>query len=152
MFDEWKNNNPGEKLRLVFLCDKYNYNEFTKQPYINSQGTVYKRASIISKIENLIDQYAWELDVENQIMLYLKKDNEAKVKPLPPGSWGAANEMNLVEKKTGKGKGKGKELEGNRMGNEPVGPSDTAGAGGAGIDSSAGRMSRKRSANQAGLS
>ena len=150
MFDEWKNNNPGEKLRLVFLCDKYSYNQFTKQPYINSQGTVYKQGSIISKIDNLVDQYAWEFDVENQIKLYLRKDKEAKARPLPSGSWGTANELNLVEKKTGKGKGK--ELEETQMGNESVGPSDTAGAGAVEIDSLAGRMSRKRSANQAGLS
>ena len=46
MFDEWRTNHPDENLRLVFLCDSFNFDQFTKQPYLTNKGLTVKSAAI----------------------------------------------------------------------------------------------------------
>jgi hypothetical protein len=72
IFNEFKNANPDAKLILVFLCDKFNYDGFTRQKYISSAGSVITQQSIIDALDEQVDQYAWELDVEKQKAEHLK--------------------------------------------------------------------------------
>lgn len=74
MFDEWRLANPGRKLRLVFLCDKFNFDDFKKQPYLTTGGTTLKIAADILALDNQFEQLSWELDVEKQLRAHLRGD------------------------------------------------------------------------------
>jgi hypothetical protein len=82
VFDAFKADNPGQKLFLVFLCDKYNYDAFTRQNYIGSDGRVIKRQSVIDRLDNQVAQYAWELDVGKQKAEYLEITKRISPEPV----------------------------------------------------------------------
>ena len=145
LFNDWKATNLQEKLRLVFLCDKYNFEEFRKQSYLNSEGKTYKRQADIEHVEQHFEQYAWELDVDEQLKQHqasLKR--VVKSKQTDFGAFGMGDELKpvtTISKGKGKGKGKGKEVSGPSAGALML-PSSS-------ISSSV--IRRKRPADQAGL-
>ena len=71
LFSEWRKNHPGEKLRLVFLCDRFNFDQFTKQPYLSKGGTTLKEKKRLNELNKSFEQYAWELDVNQQLAAHL---------------------------------------------------------------------------------
>lgn len=138
LFNNWKAVHPQEKLRLVFLCDKYNFDQFGKQNYLNSDGKTFKRHADITNIEQHVDQYAWELDVEDQLKQYQSSHRKVgKSKQLSFGAFGTGDELKAMAIKP---KGKGKEIA------DPLFDISTAPP-----SSSLMRSSRKRLAEQAGL-
>ena len=74
MFDDWQLANPGSKLRLVFVCDKFNFEDFKKQPYLTTGGTTLKIAADIQALDNVFEQLSWELDVEKQLCAHMRGD------------------------------------------------------------------------------
>jgi hypothetical protein len=72
IFEDWQNNNrllnpaatdlnEKRKVRLIFLCDSFNYPHFKKQNWLGAGGTSYKDLKKITECDALGDQYAWEL-------------------------------------------------------------------------------------------
>ena len=113
IFQDWQNDHPGEKLSLVFLCDSYNYEGFIKQPFLNQNGKTYKRQTEISNMNALVDQFAWELDVEVQ-----RKAHEDSQRKKRLGQKSAGPSRNISDglkppppKEPPKKKGKGKSVD-----------------------------------------
>lgn len=104
IFDGWRENNPDEKLRLVFLCDSFNFDQYTKQPYLTSKGIT---SSIIEELNNTYEQHAWELDVDQQLQLHLESSKKPTGRFPAVDSWDTAP----APPDKGKGKGKGKAME-----------------------------------------
>jgi hypothetical protein len=77
IFDEWINANPDEKLRILFLCDSFNFNELSAQPYLTKSGHVVKSQRILTKMDMFV-QYAYELDVEMQRKIHLDKKSSTR--------------------------------------------------------------------------
>ena len=83
-------NGDKPKLRLVFLCDRLNYHGFRRQKFIGSKNVEYTAETMENK-DKLVEQYAWELDVENQLALHLEvqqataRDQKLKAEA---GKWG----------------------------------------------------------------
>ena len=74
MFDKWfaahipldePNNRP--KLRVVFLCVQSCFENFSKQKWLNANGT---KCLDTAAIEMQTEQYVWELDVELQMEIH----------------------------------------------------------------------------------
>jgi hypothetical protein len=107
MFSEWREDNPDEKLRLVFLCDGFNFDQFTKQPYLTSKGVTIKSQSVLKKLNDNFEQYAWELDVDIQLQFHQKPGKKSTGKLAAADSWD--DKIKLLDH--GKGKGKGKAVD-----------------------------------------
>ena len=101
IFDEWKTANPTKKLRLIFLCDTYNYASFTRQQYLTEKG-VLKSRHIIDRIDNQVEQYAWELDVGKQLQAHTKQAKAKTSRVGAPIDW----LDNKLDPLAGKGKEK----------------------------------------------
>jgi len=73
IFNDWRSRYPGQKLRVVFLCDSYNYGDLTRQRYRREDGHVLKRDS---KLNETFEQFALELDVSRQLAMHLNVPGE----------------------------------------------------------------------------
>ena len=112
IFDEWRAANPAEKVRLVFLCDSFNYDAFTRQPYLTTKGVSLKDQNIISSIDNEVDQYAWELDVEKQREQCMREKRANAGKLSAVSSWSDSKLDLQSDKGKEKSKDKGKGIAG----------------------------------------
>ena len=65
--DDSKPKHRERKIRLIFLC-ALNYENFKKQNWIGTAGTGYTDAA---ECDELVEQYAWELNVETQLGINL---------------------------------------------------------------------------------
>ena len=65
--------NPGQKLKLCFICDGYNFEKFHRQPYLTEAATTLKSRTSIQELDDIFQQFAWELDVERQLKRDLNK-------------------------------------------------------------------------------
>jgi hypothetical protein len=83
LFALWRIDNPGKRLRVLFLCDQFNYLGFTKQPYMNVSGTTLKDKRLLSNLERDYCQYAMELDVRSQQVRHLQEHPAPKNNPYP---------------------------------------------------------------------
>lgn len=72
LFRRWKSENQGAKLKIVFLCDQYNFLNFTRLPYIGAKGTALEQTLIIAGLDQQFSQHAWELDVRRQCKEHLQ--------------------------------------------------------------------------------
>jgi hypothetical protein len=68
--DDSKPKRRERKIRLIFLCE-LNYENFEKQNLIGTAGTGYKDAENVAECDELVEQYAWELNVETQLGINL---------------------------------------------------------------------------------
>ena len=73
IFDDWQLQHPGEKLKLIFICDGYIFENFNRQPYLSRKCKVLKNVSMLRKLDDLFEQFAWELDVDRQLKRHLNK-------------------------------------------------------------------------------
>lgn len=89
IFNDFIAQNPETKLRLVFLCDKYNFNGFKKQKYCTTRGVVLKDQTTIDELDGQFDQFALELDVGKQVALHLSEQAAPALekKRIIPGDW-----------------------------------------------------------------
>jgi hypothetical protein len=107
VFDEWQRNNPlpnpqanppkKQPIRMVFLCDHFNYPAFTRQPWLGAKGKKYKDAKNIAECDELVEQYAWELDVQTQLGLHERVKGLKQLYDLEKrdaGKWGL-NDLDL---------------------------------------------------------
>ena len=53
------------KIRVVFLCDKYN--QFGRQNWFSQKGLAYQRNAEPARLNDRFEQYAWCLDLETQL-------------------------------------------------------------------------------------
>ena len=85
------------------------FDQFTKQPYLSKGGTTLKKKSTLHELNSAFVQYAWELDVEQQLIVHLKHS------PMPVAATTSEEvsepESDVMEAK-GKGKGKIKKVKG----------------------------------------
>jgi hypothetical protein len=73
IFEDWQMRNPGQKLKLCFICDGYNFEKFHRQPYLTESATTLKSATSLQELDDTFQQFAWELDVERQLKRHLNK-------------------------------------------------------------------------------
>jgi hypothetical protein len=83
LFDIWKSDHPGQRLRILFLCDQFNYLGFSKQPYMSVSGTMLKDTHLLASLERDYAQYAMELDVRSQQVRHLQEHPAQKNNPYP---------------------------------------------------------------------
>ena len=80
VFDKWikdnKRNNVPPALRLAFICDHNNYNEFKYQPWLDTAGHVFSKDSANQK-DGKVVQYAMEWNVRAQLDIRTKKSMAA---------------------------------------------------------------------------
>jgi len=95
LFNAWRNDHPDQKLRLVFLCDRFNFDQFTKQPYLTTRGITLKSPAKLTQLNDSFEQYAWELDVSHQIAAHVNH------RPMPhaPTRWDELETPTTREKK-----------------------------------------------------
>jgi hypothetical protein len=104
IFDQWRTANPEEKIRLVFLCDHYNFPEFRKQNYLTQNGTNVKSLTLLQTLNKTFTQYSWELNVETQLQQHLRPTGKRNIKVAVGKSKGKAGD-NKEKEAAGKGKG-----------------------------------------------
>lgn len=116
IFGEWSAKNPTEKFKLVFLCDSYNFSTFSRQPYLTAKGTTVKSETQLKSLDDMFEQYSFELNVEIQLAEHLNAGKEkqrtpvSKINVLESGT--VATQIDAKEGKgKPKGKGRGRNLE-----------------------------------------
>jgi hypothetical protein len=82
LFEDWIRTHPGQRLRIIFLCDQYNFLKFqAKQPYLEECGAILTPAAVIaSGFDKRFDQFALELDVRLQQKKYLEEHTPVDAK------------------------------------------------------------------------
>jgi hypothetical protein len=66
-------NHPDEKLWLVFLCDRFNFDNFQYQNYMTTKGTKVTSAAVLQELKDTFDQFAREFDVDRQLETHHRK-------------------------------------------------------------------------------
>jgi len=119
IFKAWQQNNPlladpnakpgdsppDRKVRLVFLCDTSNFEDIKKQNWVGTDKD-YKDAKTIAGCDELVEQFAWELNVETQLALnfgYQEVVRNRDKQILLAGQWGI-NDLDVPEPATKKRK------------------------------------------------